>query len=105
MQSRTTTFPVELKNIGLYFVLSLSFFVPSFLSFSFILHLYSVSLSLNVTPLVLKCFYKGCIQSNQQLALSRLMRSIIAVALYFHTKRLKEEQHKSLYLVVRDCVT
>jgi hypothetical protein len=32
-------------------------------------------------------------QSNQQLALSRLK---LAVALYFHTKRLKEEQHKRI---------
>jgi hypothetical protein len=46
----------------------------------------------------LQCFfYKGCTQSNQQVVLIRLMHSIqVAVALYFHTKRLEEDQHKWL---------
>jgi hypothetical protein len=46
------------------------------------------------TPL--QCFYKGCTQSNQQLALSPLMHSIHWIALYFHTKCLEKLAQETL---------
>lgn len=60
-----------LQSINLYFVLIysffLSFFLPSFVRF--------VTLFLDVTVL-LQCFGKGCIQSNQHLDLSRFLHSV-----------------------------
>jgi hypothetical protein len=56
--------------------ISLSFFLPSFLSFfpSAYALFHTLTSERDCTPL--RCFYKVCIQSNQQLALSRLMHSI-----------------------------
>jgi hypothetical protein len=62
---------------SLYYAVVLSFFLRTFLLFSFPTFyalFYTFISERDCTPL--QCFYKGCIQSNQQLALSRLMHSI-----------------------------
>jgi hypothetical protein len=76
VQSRTTTDTLFLENISLYFVLHM-FILRSFFSFfypSSHTPFHTFIFERDCTPL--QCFYKGCIQLNQQLALSRLMHSI-----------------------------
>jgi hypothetical protein len=73
MQSRTTT--VIHSYLKTSVVISyFSFFVSSLLSFFLSPMPYSIPSEHDCT--LLQCFYISCIQSNEQLALSRLMHSI-----------------------------
>jgi hypothetical protein len=74
MQSYTTTITHSYINTS---YSRCSFFIPSLFSFFFpsSYALFQAFISEHdCTPL--KCFYKGCIQSNQQLALTQIMHSI-----------------------------
>jgi hypothetical protein len=96
MQSRATTgmHSYLKKIVSLLYYSRFSSFVPTFyLLISFVcLSSYALSHTFiserECTPL--QCFYKGCIQRNQKLALSRLMKSrptvYIAEALYSSAK-------------------
>jgi hypothetical protein len=76
MQSRTTTIIHSHLKISLYLVLQqVSIYLYFFFSFSFVLCLIPYFISeRDCTPL--QYYYKGCIQSNQQLTLSFLMHTI-----------------------------
>jgi hypothetical protein len=80
-----------LVNISLYFVLHLVF---SFVFFYIYPMPYSIPSFLNVTVLRYNVFTRAVYKAK--LALVDWCTTYTAVALYFHTKRLKEDRHKRL---------
>jgi hypothetical protein len=90
-----------LENISLYFVLqqvfervSGSYMPGNAVSVVFFALFQTFISERDCSPL--QCFYKVCTQSNQQLALSRLMHSMHCGSAVFPYQALKEDQHKSL---------
>jgi hypothetical protein len=78
MQSRTTVIRSYLKTSVFISYYSRCFFIVHFFLPSSI---HTFIPERNCTPL--ECFYKGCVRSNQQLALSRLMHSIYTGSVIF----------------------
>jgi hypothetical protein len=107
MQSRTTTVIHYFLKTSLFTsYYSMSSFLPSLFlpsCHSFFLHSipYSILSFMNVTLLHYNVFTKAVHNQTSKWLLVGYCTTYIAVALYFHTKRLKEEQHKRL----RGCVT
>jgi hypothetical protein len=83
------------ENVSLYFLLHQVFFVRSsryfFFTSSYAL-LYTFISKCDCTSL--QCCHKGCMQSNQQLALSRLMHSIYRGSAVFPYQALESRQVK-----------
>jgi hypothetical protein len=75
MQSRTTN-TLLLENTSLYFVLQQVFEMVTFHSFFFS----------NVRPYSIIIFHKCCMQSNQQVALSRLLHQNILPSRYISVR-------------------
>jgi hypothetical protein len=82
-----------LENISLYFVLKQVFFLRSFfLSFPPSSYALLHTLTFEHDCTALQYHYMGCIQSNQQLALGRLMHSIHCASTIFPYQTLERRQ-------------
>jgi hypothetical protein len=93
MQSRTTNVVLLLKTSVF---ISYLFRISSFLSFVFLssyVFLHTFISERDCT--LLQCFYKGCTQSNQQLALSLLMHSIHCGSAVFPYQALKRSAQET----------